>query len=133
MGSKSSLQKDGAPQLTMCGFVAVINSPKANGLDAKTSQTQLVQMNQTLHHRGPDDSGYFYSDNQQVQLGHTRLSIIDINNGHQPLITDNTVLVYNGEIYNHIELKAELTKLGHNFSSACDTEVLTQAYGEPTV
>ncbi len=128
MESRQALQKDGAPSLTMCGFVAVINSPVAKGLDANTSQSLLAKMTQTLNHRGPDDTGYFVSDNQQVQLGHTRLSIIDLNNGHQPLLTDNNILVYNGEIYNHSELRVELTKLGHLFVSVCDTEVLAKAY-----
>ena len=112
----------------MCGFVALINSPEAKGLDTNTSQTVLAQLTQTLHHRGPDDIGYFISDNQQVQLGHTRLSIIDINNGHQPLLTNASVLVYNGEIYNHSELRTELIGLGHHFESVCDTEVLAKAY-----
>jgi len=91
-------------------------------------------MNNIQKHRGPDDEG-IYSDNNCV-LGHRRLAIIDLSkDGHQPFISDNGrfQLVYNGEIYNYIELRAELELLGFRFKTKTDTEVLLkayQAYGE---
>lgn len=109
----------------MCGFVALINPSQAE-------QTELLlkKMTATLDHRGPDDSGFFINDSANVAFGHTRLSIIDINNGHQPLVKNNITLVYNGEIYNHNELRLDLQKLGHEFDSNCDTEVLLHAWQE---
>ena len=83
-----------------------------------------------IAHRGPDQRGLFESD--RVSLGAVRLKIIDMQGGDQPFIADNgdTVLVYNGEIYNHRELRAELEAAGHRFSSHSDTEVLLHAFLE---
>ncbi|GAB3001784.1 asparagine synthase (glutamine-hydrolyzing) [Psychrosphaera aestuarii] len=109
----------------MCGFVAII-SP----LLEKNTDLLLKEMTATLDHRGPDDRGYFINNHETVGFGHTRLSIIDIDNGHQPLIKNDVALVYNGEIYNHNELRASLIELGHEFNSKCDTEVLLHAWLE---
>jgi len=84
----------------------------------------------TLIHRGPDEQGVFES--KIVSLGATRLKIIDLAGGDQP-ITDEaagTTIVFNGEIYNHLELRAELEKLGHHFQSHCDTETVLHAFLE---
>jgi len=87
-----------------------------------------------MSHRGPDDSGYWLgetSDGQyQVGLGHRRLSIIDISGGAQPMSSEDGrfTVIFNGEIYNYIELRQELIAIGHRFHTNSDTEVLIEAY-----
>jgi asparagine synthase (glutamine-hydrolysing) len=91
----------------------------------------LERMTNVLAHRGPDDSGLFHHEN--VFLGHRRLSIVDLEGGHQPMTTADgeLTLVFNGEIYNHAELRARLTKLGHVFQTHhSDSEVLLHGYRE---
>jgi len=108
----------------MCGIVAVINRKRL-----PVSSTLVEGAADTLRHRGPDDKGVYVS--QHVAFGFRRLSIIDTSiAGHQPMSSadGNCTIVFNGEIYNYIELKAELAALGHTFRSACDTEVLLAAY-----
>src|SRR5512139_55861 len=81
-----------------------------------------------LAHRGPDDRGVFAAPG--VLLGHRRLSILDLSPaGHQPMVepASGAVIVFNGEIYNHVELRAELEGLGHQFFGHSDTEVLLHA------
>ena len=108
----------------MCGisgFVAFKDS----------SKKILIQMTDSLIHRGPDSSGYFYEHNQnnQIGLGHRRLSILDLSkNGNQPIKFEDLIIVYNGEIYNFVELKKELEKLGYKFNSNTDTEVILKSY-----
>jgi asparagine synthase (glutamine-hydrolysing) len=82
----------------------------------------------TLIHRGPDQQGVFRS--QFCSMGATRLKIIDLDSGDQPLVAEDTTLVFNGEIYNHQELRRELENLGHRFRSNCDTETLLHAFLE---
>ncbi len=109
----------------MCGFVGWVNLDKEKPVDLSI----LKAMNQTLEHRGPDDEGYFAHGN--VGIGHRRLSIIDTSHrGRQPIFNeDQTILVvHNGEIYNYPQLKAELIKDGHLFSTHTDTEVIVHAY-----
>lgn len=93
---------------------------------------ELVRsMAKTLEHRGPDQDGFYCCD--QVSLGHRRLSIIDLSeNGRQPMFNEDgsVVLVFNGEIYNFVELRKELTAKGHVFSSLSDSEVIIHAYEE---
>jgi len=94
-------------------------------------QETIVRMAQTMYHRGPDQSG-FYGDND-VSLGHQRLSIIDLSdNGRQPMSNENgTVwIVFNGEIYNHQQLRRWLEHKGHTFKSNTDTEVIVHGYEE---
>ncbi|HQJ88866.1 MAG TPA: asparagine synthase (glutamine-hydrolyzing) [Methanoregulaceae archaeon] len=83
-----------------------------------------------ITHRGPDGEGYY--SNRGITLGHRRLSIIDIETGDQPIFNEDgtIVVVYNGEIYNFRELRADLEKRGHRFSTASDTEVIVHAYEE---
>jgi len=91
----------------------------------------LERMTNALVHRGPDDSGLFNCGN--VFLGHRRLAVVDLNDGHQPMTTvdGELTLVFNGEIYNHGELRAELKKRGHVFQTDhCDSEVLLHGYKE---
>lgn len=110
----------------MCGIVAAVN------LDgAKVDEKRLTAMRDVLRHRGPDDEGLYI--NGPVGLAHRRLSIIDVSGaGHQPMANrDGSVhLVFNGEIYNYLELKADLVQRGHRFSSASDTEVILHQYEE---
>lgn len=91
----------------------------------------LARMTRTMVHRGPDDCGLW--DNGDVFLGHRRLSIIDLAGGHQPMATPDgeLTLVFNGEIYNHAELRCELKACGHVFQTDhSDTEVLLHGYRE---
>lgn len=90
--------------------------------------TRIERAISSLRHRGPDDSGFFESD--RVLLGNTRLAIQDIRLGHQPFESDNkqVVVVQNGEIYNHIELRRELERSGVKFKTDCDTEVILRLY-----
>ena len=87
-------------------------------------------MKESLHHRGPDDEGVYIDGD--VGLGHCRLSIIDLDAGHQPMTNeDGSVwITYNGEIYNFQELRQELTSKGHSFRSRSDTEVIIHLYEE---
>jgi asparagine synthase (glutamine-hydrolysing) len=100
----------------------------------RQNQDALVSMTDSMAHRGPDGSGYWLGNSanmiHQIGLGHRRLSIIDIQGGAQPMWSaDGTiVLVFNGEIYNYIELRKELTDLGHSFRTSSDTEVVIEAY-----
>lgn len=90
----------------------------------------LDAMTQAIEHRGPDDSGTWLQGN--VGLGHRRLSIIDLAGGHQPMANeDGSIwLVFNGEIYNHHELRTELLARGHRYKTTSDTETILHAYEE---
>ncbi|MEY2423454.1 MAG: hypothetical protein QOI95_3521 [Acidimicrobiaceae bacterium] len=84
----------------------------------------------SLYHRGPDDRGTWTDANARVALGHTRLSILDLTAaGHEPLVVDDgrTALTFNGEIFNHLELRPALEKAGHRFRGHCDAETLAVA------
>ena len=105
----------------ICGFVGA------------GSSDDLARMNGLLIHRGPDDSGAWSSATPPVHLGNRRLSIVDLPGGHQPMRTPDgeLVITFNGEIYNHHELRAELQKRGHSFQTDhSDTETLLLAYRE---
>jgi asparagine synthase (glutamine-hydrolysing) len=108
----------------MCGIAGIFHFEADRGADAHL----LKKMTDTLFHRGPDGSGYFVRNN--VGLGHRRLSIIDLDTGDQPQFNDDKsiALIFNGEIYNHIELREELRKHGHSFRTNSDTEVIIRAY-----
>ncbi|RFU67030.1 asparagine synthase (glutamine-hydrolyzing) [Bacillus sp. V59.32b] len=110
----------------MCGFVGCLSSrPWALNNEI---QEQVRAMNQSIIHRGPDDEGYFFDE--YVNFGFRRLSIIDEEKGSQPLSYENERywIIFNGEIYNYIELKAELMECGHTFSTDTDTEVILALY-----
>lgn len=106
----------------MCGIVGFIDN------EEKNKEKILKLMMEKIKHRGPDDNG-FYIDND-IALGHLRLSILDVRNGHQPMISadENFILSYNGEIYNYLEIKKELENVGYKFKTTCDTEVLLNGY-----
>jgi len=109
----------------MCGFVGFIDNQK------KEKKKKIIKnMADKIIHRGPDSDGYYYDDN--IALGFRRLSIIDLEGGHQPIYNeDNTkVIVFNGEIYNYKEIKEDLLKKGHKFKTNTDTEVILHGYEE---
>jgi len=89
---------------------------------------RIQEATATLIHRGPDQQGVFQSN--LFSMGATRLKIIDLDSGNQPILTEDgdTGIVFNGEIYNHLELRAELEKLGHRFTSHSDTETVLRAF-----
>ncbi len=93
----------------------------------------LPALAESLAHRGPDDRGYYHDQERGVALAHNRLSIIDLSSaGHQPMLSDdgNTVLVYNGELYNFRELRDQLERRGHRFVSRSDSEVVLRSFQE---
>src|SRR3989338_606816 len=107
----------------MCGIIGAVGS-------ALPSQKKFIKARDSLRHRGPDDSGVYYSETSGAALGHRRLSILDLTSaGQQPLSSADGryVVVFNGEIYNYRELKKELR--GYHFITHTDTEVLLAAYG----
>jgi asparagine synthase (glutamine-hydrolysing) len=113
----------------VCGIVGIY---RRDG--AKVDEAELVRLRDTMTHRGPDADGLWVRDGAaDVGFGHRRLSIVDLSeHGRQPMFNeDGTVVVtFNGEIYNHEALRAELVARGHRFKSACDTEVLVHLYEE---
>ena len=107
----------------ICGIVNITNGPPPDiGL--------ITRMMGRLRHRGPDSSGY-YRDSRAL-IGHTRLEIIDLETGAQPMSNedDSIWITFNGEIFNYIELASELSGLGHKFKTKSDTEVIIHAYEE---
>jgi asparagine synthase (glutamine-hydrolysing) len=113
-------------EASVCGICGTLLFDRA----ATLPPSLLKQMADTISHRGPDDEGYYVSG--PVGLGFRRLSIIDINSGHQPLSNeDGTIwIVFNGEIYNYQELRAFLLSKGHLFKTRSDTEVIVHLYEE---
>jgi asparagine synthase (glutamine-hydrolysing) len=110
----------------MCGICGIISSETGESVDGEL----LRCMNQSLIHRGPDDEGYYL--NSQAGLAVNRLSIIDLHSGKQPLAneTGDVWVVYNGEIYNYRQIRADLERLDHKFRTQSDTEVIVHAYEE---
>lgn len=110
----------------MCGIVGVLGS-KTHDLANITRQ-----MTSTLHHRGPDDQGIWLDKKADIALGHARLSILDLTSaGHQPMIsaTERFVIAFNGEIYNHLELRKELEQQKfHSWRGHSDTETLLAGF-----
>lgn len=106
----------------MCGICGIIR--KGDNKDI------IKKMNDRIMHRGPDGEGYYIDGD--VAFGHRRLSIIDLSTGDQPIYNEDSsvVTVYNGEIYNYLELRSELESLGHEFKTKSDTEVLVHGYEE---
>ena len=106
----------------MCGICGIIR--KGDNKDI------IKKMNDRIIHRGPDGEGYYIDGD--VAFGHRRLSIIDLSTGDQPIYNEDgsVVTVYNGEIYNYLELRCELESLGHEFKTKSDTEVLVHGYEE---
>lgn len=107
----------------MCGISGIISQRPDSELRRK-----IESMNALVRHRGPDDEGFFVSDN--LALGHRRLAIIDLSaRGHQPMCyRDRYWITYNGEVYNYPEIREQLAVLGCRFETATDTEVILAAY-----
>lgn len=105
----------------MCGFVGVLQK-KGRAVE----RDLLAGMLSALQHRGPDDEGFLFEG--AVALGHKRLSIIDAQCGHQPMHAEHVSIVFNGEIYNYLELRDQLIQLGHSFQTKSDTEVILRMY-----
>ena len=110
----------------MCGIVGIVSarSPVDGGL--------LRRMREAIAHRGPDDAGIWLSPDRTVGLGHRRLSVVDLDGGHQPMssVDGEVTIVYNGEVYNHVALRHALERRGHRFITRCDTEVVLASYLE---
>ncbi|MFO1156152.1 MAG: hypothetical protein U1E43_04985 [Rhodospirillales bacterium] len=111
----------------MCGIVGTLNlTPAAEPV----REAALRQMLAMIRHRGPDQFGIYLG--REVGLGNARLSIIDLSTGQQPIANEDGTLwiVFNGEIFNHVELRPELEARGHRFSTHSDTEVILHLYEE---
>lgn len=108
----------------MCGVCGITYFDK----EKKPSEHEIQRMCDALHHRGPDDCGLYVNGNSGI--GMRRLSIIDLVTGHQPIANEDGSIwiVFNGEIYNHVELRQELEKQGHKFRTRTDTEAIVHAY-----
>lgn len=108
----------------MCGIAGLVVAPGQPAPDPALGR----RMNTVIHHRGPDEGGLHHDE--RALLGMRRLSIIDVAGGHQPMYAaDGQVcIVFNGEIYNYRELRAELEREGHGFATHSDTEVILQGY-----
>ncbi|OQY04737.1 MAG: asparagine synthase (glutamine-hydrolyzing) [Bacteroidetes bacterium 4572_117] len=107
----------------MCGISVIINKE-----DQKVKENEIKAINDLINHRGPDSEGYYYGDN--FAFGHKRLSIIDLSDeGNQPMhYLNKYTIIFNGEIYNYVELKEDLVKEGYKFKSNSDTEVILASY-----
>lgn len=110
----------------MCGIAGIFNLGKSTPI----LEHQLRRMLGAIRHRGPDEFGIYLDSN--IGLASARLSIIDVHGGQQPISNaDQTMwIVFNGEIFNYLELRAELESRGHGFSTATDTEVILHLYAE---
>ena len=108
----------------MCGIAGILNLRDAPAPD----RTQLSAMIRALHHRGPDGQGFFLD--AHCGLAHARLSIIDLSGGAQPIRNEDGSIqvVLNGEIFNYLELRADLQRQGHHFYTESDTEVIVHLY-----
>ncbi len=109
----------------MCGFVGFMNSPQV-----QEPGPVIRAMADRIIHRGPDDAHYY--DGKDISLGFRRLSIIDLEGGRQPILNEDgsKVLVFNGEIYNYQELREDLLKRGHSFTTKSDSETILHGYEE---
>src|SRR5438552_9336269 len=110
----------------MCGITGIFDTRGRREID----RVVLARMNESQHHRGPDDDGFHVEPG--IGLGFRRLSIIDLSTGHQPLYNEDgsVCVVFNGEIYNYRELIPELTAAGHVFRTKSDTEVIVHGWEE---
>ena len=109
----------------MCGIAGMVAREGET-----TAADQVRRMTDTIVHRGPDDEGFWRDPQGHLQLGFCRLAILDLTPaGHQPMVSRDgrSVIVFNGEIYNHLELRHELEQSGARFRSRSDTEVLLEA------
>src|SRR5258708_9690987 len=110
----------------MWGIAGVVSATRESDI----TEALVRHMCNQIVHRGPDDEGILVQDG--AGLGMRRLSIIDLSGGHQPVFNEDRTawIVYNGEIYHFLELRADLESRGHRFSTRCDTEVIIHLYEE---
>lgn len=110
----------------MCGIAGIYNP----SINPSSNPDILKRMLARIQHRGPDESGIYLG--QEIAMGNVRLSIIDLAGGQQPIADDDGIfwIVFNGEVFNYIELKEELVARGHKFQTTCDTEVVLHLYME---
>src|SRR5665648_697542 len=110
----------------MCGIAGFIDSGKS--IYEAEGEAILNRMMTRINHRGPDDCGLYIEPG--MGMGNVRLSIIDLSGGDQPLsnVDGSLWIVYNGEVFNYIELHDDLIKKGHKFKTHCDTEVILHMY-----
>src|SRR6476646_1086377 len=106
----------------MCGIAGYTH------LRGERNPDRILAATLSLKHRGPDQHGTWGSE--VVSLGAVRLKILDLEGGDQPIVAGGTVIVFNGEIYNHLEVRAELESRGHFFTSHGDTETVLHAFLE---
>lgn len=111
----------------MCGINGIAFSSRSQ---RQINRRVLEKMRDVIYHRGPDAGGFFVSDN--IGFGHRRLSIVDVAGGAQPMYNrdESVVIVYNGEIYNHADYRAELEAKGYEYQTHCDTETILHLYEE---
>jgi len=111
----------------MCGICGIAIPDR---LDRDVDSSALIRMRESLTHRGPDDAGVFIDGS--VGLGHRRLSIVDLAGGHQPMSNEDgrVWIVYNGEVYNHRDLRPDLEARGHQYQTSSDTETIIHLYEE---
>ena len=111
----------------MCGINGIALSSRSN---KRINQSILSKMRDAISHRGPDDEGIFIDEN--IGLGHRRLSIVDVAHGQQPMFNrdESCVIIYNGEVYNHADYRRELEAKGCEFQTNCDTETILHLYEE---
>ena len=115
----------------MCGITGFFDISRQKSTDEMRYVVQ--KMSHTLNHRGPDDSGIWVDAQNSIALGHRRLAIMDLSpEGHQPMGSANGryIIVFNGEVYNFLELRRELERLGHHFRGNSDTEVMLASFNE---
>ncbi len=112
----------------MCGFIGYIQDQAQNADDLE--KKQFKDRTDIITHRGPDDAGYYFDEH--IHFGFRRLSIIDLEGGNQPLSYENERywIIFNGEIYNYVELREELVNKGYPFATHSDTEVILALYSE---
>src|SRR5436190_8639793 len=108
----------------MCGIAGIVASDELTAGEREV----VAAMRDVISHRGPDDAGIYVD--RQAALGHRRLSIVDVSAGHQPLSNEDESiwLVFNGEIYNHSDVRPELEAAGHRYKTRSDTETIVHAY-----
>src|SRR6266540_7540299 len=113
----------------MCGIAGIV----APDLSSHEIRPIVQRMTDAMMHRGPDDEGFFVVDG--AGLGMRRLSIIDVAGGGQPIANEDGMVqvVFNGEIYNYLEVRSDLSWRGHVFRTRSDTEVIAHAYEEKGV
>lgn len=110
----------------MCGICGIMTFSPA----AEIARDEVRRMNEAIFHRGPDEDGFYHGE--QIGMAMRRLSIIDLSSGQQPISNeDGTIwIIFNGEIYNYLELRRELESRGHHFKTKSDTEAIVHAYEE---